>query len=84
MFPGARLAVFVDGCYWHGCEVHGLRTPKTNSWYWTPKISRNVERDRDTDRRLSEAGWGVIRIWEHDDVNEAAMVVRAAVRSRPS
>lgn len=64
-FPKARLAVFVDGCFWHGCPDHGT-WPKANSDFWLAKIRRNQARDLRDRRRLEEAGWRVIRIWEHD------------------
>jgi len=79
LFRGAHVAVFVDGCFWHACPEHGT-SPKANSWYWIPKLARNAERDRDTDRRLAEVGWAVIRVWEHEDPEEAAGRVEAAVR----
>ncbi len=64
-FTGIRLAVFVDGCFWHGCPTH--RTwPKTNADWWLQKIDANRSRDAETDRILSECGWRVIRVWEHD------------------
>ena len=65
IFAGKRLAVFVDGCFWHGCPEHGTM-PKSNSDYWRPKIKRNMARDRDVTRKLSDAGWKVVRIWEHE------------------
>jgi DNA mismatch endonuclease (patch repair protein) len=66
--------VFVDGCFWHGCPTH--RTwPKSNSEWWASKLEANVSRDRDTDRRLAEAGWLVIRMWEHEDSIEAAATI---------
>ena len=65
VFSRRRVAVFVDGCFWHGCPEH--RTyPKANAEWWSAKLERNIERDADTDRRLSEAGWTVVRIWEHE------------------
>jgi DNA mismatch endonuclease (patch repair protein) len=64
VFPKVRLAVFVDGCFWHGCRRH-LRLPSAHGGYWKNKISRNIRRDREVVRRLNEAGWRVIRIWEH-------------------
>lgn len=79
VFPRSRTAVFVDGCFWHGCPQHGRR-PTTNSWYWTEKIATTSRRDSDTDRLLSEAGWQVIRIWEHDNVRAAAELISATVR----
>ena len=72
VFRRQQLAVFVDGCFWHGCPEHGARQHHVNGWYWRSKIAGNVERDRDTDRRLREAGWHVIRIWEHENAAEAA------------
>jgi len=79
----SRVAVFVDGCFWHGCPEHYTK-PRTNHSYWVPKIEANVRRDRDTDAALAAAGWLVIRIWEHDDPDRAvARVVRAISRRRP-
>jgi DNA mismatch endonuclease (patch repair protein) len=73
-----RVAVFVDGCYWHGCPEHGT-LPKANAAWWQTKIEANRARDRDTDERLRAAGWTVIRVWEHEDANSAAQrVLRAA------
>lgn len=64
-FPKAKVAVFVDGCFWHCCPEH-FRMPKTNLGYWGPKLARNVERDGEQTKRLVEAGWTVIRVWEHE------------------
>jgi DNA mismatch endonuclease (patch repair protein) len=80
-FPRARLAVYVDGCFWHGCADHGTQ-PATNAEWWRWKIERNRARDRDTDRALGEAGWGVMRVWEHEDPNSVAARVEATYRSR--
>jgi DNA mismatch endonuclease, patch repair protein len=80
-FAGPRVAVFIDGCFWHGCPEHGRRRAGANEWYWPGKIAGNVARDRDTDRRLADAGWRVVRVWEHDDVDGAADRVEAAVRA---
>jgi DNA mismatch endonuclease (patch repair protein) len=71
LFPGPRLAVFVDGCYWHRCPEHAT-APKRNGTWWAEKLDRNVARDRDTDARLAGAGWRVVRVWEHEDPAEAA------------
>lgn len=71
VFTKARVAVYVDGCFWHGCPVHGT-WPKANADWWRAKIEKNIERDRDTDRVLEEAGWRVIRVWEHEDSTVAA------------
>lgn len=78
-FTRARVAVFVDGCFWHGCPEHGTQ-PQSNSAWWTTKLSANQARDRDTDRLLAEAGWTVLRIWEHEDPAAAVDRVRAVVR----
>jgi DNA mismatch endonuclease (patch repair protein) len=71
VFRSAKVAVFVDGCYWHGCPKHGT-TAKTNAEYWSTKIGRNITRDLETDRLLADAGWLVVRIWEHEEPAEAA------------
>ncbi len=71
LFSRARLAVFVDGCFWHGCPTHGT-APRANASWWSEKLARNRARDRDTDTRLREAGWTVIRVWEHEDAAVAA------------
>lgn len=81
-FPRARVAVFVDGCFWHGCEQHGRREHEANRWYWPAKIEGNRERDRDTDARLAEAGWLVIRVWEHEPSESAAARIAAAIDAR--
>ena len=70
-FPRKRIAVFVDGCFWHGCPAHGTE-PKENRAYWTAKIARNRERDYEQGATLRTAGWQVLRLWEHLDVDEAA------------
>lgn len=70
VFSRRRLAVFVDGCFWHCCPVHG-RQPGRNSWYWTPKLQRNVERDGEVTAALTEHGWTVIRLWEHESLDAA-------------
>jgi DNA mismatch endonuclease (patch repair protein) len=70
-FPGRRVAVFSDGCFWHGCPEHGSR-PRRNTHYWGPKLARNAQRDRQTTRALEEAGWVVVRFWEHVPTEEAA------------
>lgn len=80
VFTRARVAVFVDGCYWHGCPVHH-RPARRNSEFWTEKIRANRQRDADVDQLLSSAGWQVIRVWEHEDPGEAAQLIEVAVRS---
>ncbi|SET98250.1 T/G mismatch-specific endonuclease [Geodermatophilus poikilotrophus] len=79
LFPRRRLAVFIDGCFWHRCPEH-FQMPAANRDYWEPKIARNVERDRETDRRLAEAGWRVLRCWEHEDPEGVADLIERAVR----
>ena len=70
-FTRCKLAVFVDGCFWHGCAEHGT-SPRSNSEWWQRKLLGNQERDRDTDNLLQERGWTVIRIWEHETLANAA------------
>ncbi|MGQ0617216.1 MAG: very short patch repair endonuclease [Acidimicrobiia bacterium] len=82
VFGPARVAVFVDGCFWHGCPDHGRRHHEVNGWYWPDKIARNQARDADTDRRLAEDGWTVLRVWEHEAPADAAARIAGAVRSR--
>lgn len=79
VFTKAKVAVFVDGCYWHGCPEH-YRRPRSNQSYWDAKVSRNVSRDREIDQLLKEDGWTVIRVWEHDDPEAVASRVEAALR----
>ena len=76
VFTRARLAVFVDGCFWHVCPEHGNQ-PKANTDYWGPKLARNVTRDRAADEALARAGWYVLRAWEHEPVSEVAQRVQA-------
>lgn len=78
LFPSRRVAVFIDGCYWHGCPTH-YQAPSRNADYWREKIAANRTRDRDTDRRLRDAGWTVVRIWEHEDCEVAADRIEAAL-----
>lgn len=80
-FTRAKVAVMVDGCFWHGCPEHGTR-PLANREWWDWKIARNTERDRDTTRLLTEQGWTVVRVWEHEDPDEAAGRVERIVRER--
>lgn len=82
VFTRARVAVFVDGCFWHGCPDHG-RSPRANGGWWARKIEANRRRDADTDARLAAAGWTALRVWEHDDPARAAERVAAAVRRPP-
>ena len=77
VFPRHKLAVFIDGCYWHGCPAHRA-TPKTNTLYWSAKLASNRARDDDTNKRLAEQGWHAARYWEHED----ALIVAADVLRR--
>jgi DNA mismatch endonuclease (patch repair protein) len=78
VFRRARIAVFIDGCFWHGCPEH-YRPPNTNPDYWRDKIEGNRLRDQETDELLAQAGWEVLRFWEHEDEDEVADAVCAAV-----
>ena len=79
-FPKAAVAVFVDGCFWHSCSLHGTQ-PRANESYWSAKLRRNVERDRRVDEALSLAGWHVLRVWEHEQAEEAAERIERLVAS---
>jgi DNA mismatch endonuclease (patch repair protein) len=79
VFTRKRVAVFVDGCFWHCCPEHGSK-PSVNQSYWSPKLARNVERDARNTAWLTEAGWTVVRIWEHEDIASAIEQVTAALR----
>ena len=77
-FTRRKVAVFIDGCFWHACPEHGSK-PKSNEWYWSPKLARNVERDRAADEALAQAGWTVVRLWEHTPLSDAVALVVDAV-----
>ena len=79
VFTKRQVAVFIDGCFWHGCPQHAS-LPKRNADYWLPKLQRNVQRDRETDDLLRDAGWTVLRFWEHEDPDAVAQVIVATVR----
>ncbi|MDO7868181.1 very short patch repair endonuclease [Nocardioides jiangxiensis] len=83
VFARAKVAVFIDGCYWHGCPEHGTKA-KTNSEYWSDKIARNRERDAETDARLRAEGWTVLRSWEHENPADVAQRILAVVRGPTS
>jgi DNA mismatch endonuclease (patch repair protein) len=79
-FTKVKVAVYVDGCFWHACPDHGT-TPAANRAYWEPKLARNVQRDRETDTLLTAQGWTVIRIWEHHPLPAAAALVTEVVHA---
>jgi DNA mismatch endonuclease, patch repair protein len=81
VFPRAKVAVFLDGCFWHGCPEHHT-VASANAKFWADKVEGNRARDRDTDGRLAEAGWVSVRIWEHEDPQVAARQVEEVVRAR--
>jgi DNA mismatch endonuclease, patch repair protein len=78
-FPGAQLAVFVDGCYWHGCKRHKT-IPRANHEWWEAKLANNRARDRDTDRWLKRRGWTIVRAWEHEGPNVVVARVESNLR----
>ncbi len=80
-FTGARVAVFIDGCFWHACPDHGV-LPKNNREWWQSKLSRNVARDREKDAQLDTMGWVAVHIWEHEDPTQAADAIEQLWRSR--
>ena len=77
-FTARKVAVFVDGCFWHACPEHGSK-PAVNQGYWNPKLLRNVERDRAADAALELAGWQVVRLWEHVPLDDAVAAVVTAL-----
>lgn len=80
-FTRRKVAVHIDGCFWHGCEQHFV-PPKTNATYWRDKIGLNVRRDKDTDLQLAAAGWTVLRFWEHEDVSDVVSRIEAVLREQ--
>lgn len=79
VFTRHRVAIFIDGCFWHKCPVHGT-SPKRNSAYWTPKLQRNAERDLETNARLAAHGWQVLRFWEHENPEDVARQIVAIIK----
>lgn len=80
-FTRLRIAVFVDGCFWHGCPEHSA-TPRSNAEYWSAKIARNVERDAEQAARLEAAGWEVLRLWEHEPLAASVAAVEERLHAR--
>lgn len=83
VFPGLGVAVFVDGCFWHGCADHAT-VPRNNEAWRQAKIAANQRRDRDTDTRLAEQGWVAVRVWEHEDVEVAIRRIVEVLEARRS
>ncbi|MEU7743609.1 very short patch repair endonuclease [Nonomuraea sp. NPDC049158] len=83
VFTRVKVAVFLDGCFWHGCPEHHTKSV-TNAEYWAEKVRRNRERDAETDSMLARAGWLVIRVWEHEDPLQAATKIAEEVAARRS
>jgi DNA mismatch endonuclease (patch repair protein) len=79
VFGPARVAVYVDGCFWHSCPEHGTM-PRANEAFWQDKLGRNRDRDATVNDLLTAAGWTVVRVWEHEEIEPAADRVEAAVR----
>lgn len=82
VFTRAKVAVFVDGCYWHGCPDHGT-SARSNAAYWATKIARNKHRDAETDRLLAVEEWTVVRAWEHETVDAVVSRIRSALDGQP-
>lgn len=80
LFPSVRLAVFVDGCFWHGCPVH-YTAPETNSEFWRRKLCQNLSRDRRVTEELRKQGWTVLRVWEHELEGEGLMRIVESIES---
>jgi DNA mismatch endonuclease (patch repair protein) len=80
-FTSVRIAVFVDGCFWHACPDHGI-LPKNNREWWCEKLERNVARDMEKDRQLGKLDWVVVHVWEHEDPVAAAEAIEQLRRSR--
>lgn len=80
VFPRQRIAVFIDGCFWHGCDAHRANKPVANADYWAAKRARNVARDADTTTQLERLGWRVLRYWEHEGSEQVATEIIAAAR----
>lgn len=81
VFGKLRVAVFVDGCFWHGCPAHAT-WPKQNAEFWREKLKGNMARDKDTVERLRAVGWKAIRVWEHEDPKSAAIRIEKVLKRR--
>lgn len=80
VFTRAHIAVFIDGCFWHGCPDHGRAQFNSNAAYWQTKIGTNKARDKDTTEKLRIAGWTVLRFWEHESVADVVKEIRSAMQ----
>jgi DNA mismatch endonuclease (patch repair protein) len=83
VFGKIKLAVFMDGCFWHGCPQHATQ-PKANAEWWRTKLDKNMARDRETTDQLRAAGWTVLRFWEHESPEEVARQITDTVTERRS
>lgn len=83
VFTRARVAVFIDGCFWHGCPQHGRTSFQHNPDYWPTKIATNAARDQDTNAKLRAAGWAVLRFWEHEDPDDVVRAITHVLQSNP-
>ena len=81
VFRSAKVAIFVDGCFWHGCPIHGTQA-KANAKFWKNKIKQNQIRDEDTSKRLKKAGWRVIRVWEHENPEKVSEKIYNIIMKR--
>lgn len=83
VLPGRRIAVFVDGCYWHNCPIHGRKRPWAgpNALLWVDKMAKNAERDARSTQRAAEHGWTVLRVWEHEVTQDVGEVVARVARA---
>lgn len=81
VFRSTKVAVFVDGCFWHGCPIHGTQA-KANAKFWKNKIRQNQIRDKDTNKQLRKAGWRVIRVWEHENSEKASQKIYNIIMKR--
>ena len=84
-FPTKKLAIFVDGCFWHGCPIHSHKIT-TNEAYWLPKLEKNKERDKQKNEKLQAQGWTVMRFWEHEltDIDNVVNIIRAELGKQSS
>lgn len=81
VFPKAKVAVFLDGCFWHGCPQHATH-PKANAEWWREKLDKNMSRDIETTGHLTSEGWTVLRFWEHESVEDVAHRIASAVEAK--